>query len=334
MIGLLGYTREEFLGKELWEIGLLRDEKFSQEAFQELKEKGFIRYEDLPLKTKLGERRDVEVVANLYEEDQRPVIQCNIRDITERKNADESLRVSERRYRRLFEAAQDGILVLDPATRKITDVNPFMSEFLGYSREEFLGTELWEIGLLKDEQASREAFLELKEKGFIRYDDLPLKTKGGAQREVEFVSNRYAENGHDVIQCNIRDVTERRHSMEALRLAEDKFQVMFQNAVEGIYQSTPEGRYVTLNPAFATILGYASPEEMIRECPDIARQVYVDSGKRDEFSRLLEEVGVVVGFEHEAYRKDGSTVWVSLNARAVRDGSGKIVLYGNRSDKT
>src|SRR5438094_2160666 len=99
-----------------------------------------------------------------------------------------ALLTSEIRYRRLFEAARDGILILDPATRKITDSNPFMAELLGYSREELLGKELWEIGLLKDEEASREAFRELREKRFIRYEDLPLQTKTGRRREVEFVS--------------------------------------------------------------------------------------------------------------------------------------------------
>src|SRR3954470_6614329 len=85
-----------------------------------------------------------------------------------------AIRTSEIRYRRLFEAARDGILILDPTTRKITDANPFMSELLGYTRGELLGKELWQIGLLKDEKASRTAFRELQEKHFIRYEDLPL----------------------------------------------------------------------------------------------------------------------------------------------------------------
>src|SRR5437588_6276426 len=91
----------------------------------------------------------------------------------------DSLRISEIRYRRLFEAARDGILLLDPDTRKITDANPFMSELLGYPPEELIGKELWEIGLLEDEAASREAFRELQGRHFIRYEDLPLQNKAG-----------------------------------------------------------------------------------------------------------------------------------------------------------
>jgi len=128
-------------------------------------------------------------------------------------------RTSEIRYRRLFEAARDGILVLDPETRKIVDANPFMSELLDYPHDELLGKELWEIGLLKDETESRAAFRELREKHFIRYEDLPLQTKAGARREVEFVSNLYKEDGREVIQCNIRDITERKRVADALQEA-------------------------------------------------------------------------------------------------------------------
>jgi PAS domain S-box-containing protein len=112
-----------------------------------------------------------------------------VEDVTERRQAQAGIRTSEIRYRRLFEAAQDGILILDPHTSQITDANPFMSKILGYSHKELLGKELWEIGLLKDEKASRAAFRELKKNHFIRYEDLPLQNKAGEQHEVEFVSN-------------------------------------------------------------------------------------------------------------------------------------------------
>ena len=136
---------------------------------------------------------------------------------TKRTSAQERLRASELRYRRLFEAARDGILLLDAASRRITDTNPYMVELLGFSRDELIGKELWEIGLLTDAQASQDAFRELERKGYIRYEHLPLRTTEGKTREVEFVSNVYREDGHQVIQCNVRDITDRKHAEELVR---------------------------------------------------------------------------------------------------------------------
>ena len=145
-----------------------------------------------------------------------------IDDITDRVEARAVMRASEIRYRRLFEAARDGILIVDPDTRKITEANPFMTELLGYRHDELLGKELWEIGLLKDEAASREAFFELQQNHFIRYENLPLQAKTGKHHEVEFVSNLYEEDGRYVIQCNIRDITERKQAEEVLLNATDQ----------------------------------------------------------------------------------------------------------------
>ena len=339
MIELLGYSRDDFLGKELWEIGLFKDKDESQTAFRELQATGYIRYEDMPLQTKAGKQWNVEFISNVYRENGHHVVQCNIRDITARKLAEEALarankrvanilesitdaffavdhewrftylnrqaepllrrpreqvlgksiweefpeavdsvfsdgsvfheqyrraaaeqvtvnfeeffppldtwldvhiypgpdglsvyfhdigvrkraerelKASEIRYRRLFEAAHDGILILNAETGRITNVNPFLCDLLDYPKAELIGKELWEIGLFKDKEESRAAFSELQKTGHIRYEDIPLETKGGVRREVEFISNVYRENGNQVIQCNIRDITERKR-LEAER---------------------------------------------------------------------------------------------------------------------
>jgi diguanylate cyclase (GGDEF)-like protein/PAS domain S-box-containing protein len=133
------------------------------------------------------------------------------------KRAERGLQASEVRYRRLFEAAQDGILILDAATGEIDDANPFLINMLGYTREEILGKKLWELGAFKDAEACKAAFEELQRTGYVRCEDLPLTTKDGRDVTVEVVSNVYVVNHHKVIQCNFRDITERKRLEEKLQ---------------------------------------------------------------------------------------------------------------------
>ena len=138
-------------------------------------------------------------------------------DISDLKKAEVAMQRSETRYRRLFEAAKDGVLILNAATGQIIDVNPFLTELLGYSHKEFVEKHLWEIGEFKDIAASQEAFGGLQSKGYIRYEDLPLQTHDGRHIDVEFVSNRYSSGNIEVIQCNIRDITGRKQIDDTLK---------------------------------------------------------------------------------------------------------------------
>ncbi len=131
-----------------------------------------------------------------------------------------SLKDSELRYRRLFEAAQDGILIMDAETGAITDVNPFLVNLLGYTREEFLEKRFWEAGAFKDIEASRDTFKALQENEYIRYDDLSLQSKDGKLIQVEFVSNVYPVDNEKAIQCNVRDISERKRAEDALLKSE------------------------------------------------------------------------------------------------------------------
>ena len=137
----------------------------------------------------------------------------------EHEQIEHKLTDSELRYRRLFETAQDGILILNADTGQISDVNPFLVDMLGYSKNEFLGRRLWEIGAFVDVRKSREAYKELQKNRYIRYEDLPLETKSGQKMEVEFVSNVYFVNTERVIQCNIRDISERKRLERNLAFA-------------------------------------------------------------------------------------------------------------------
>ena len=136
---------------------------------------------------------------------------------TTRDRSQISLEDSEVRYRRLFETAKDGILILDGDTGRIIDANPFLQDMLGYPESELIGKALWEIGPVKEIPASQEAMRELQRNEYIRYEDIPLETKAGERKHVEFISNVYLVNGWRVIQCNIRDITQRKNAETQLQ---------------------------------------------------------------------------------------------------------------------
>ena len=138
------------------------------------------------------------------------IILLAIEDITDRKKENELLQASEIQYRRLFEAAQDGILMLDAETGDVLDVNPFLINILGYSKKHIQSKRIWEMGFLHDTIGNKDKFLELQQKKYVRYENLPLETADGRRLDVEFVSNVYMAGRRKVIQCNIRDITKRR----------------------------------------------------------------------------------------------------------------------------
>jgi PAS domain S-box-containing protein len=245
-----------------------------------------------------------------------------VQEETQSKHSEEALRASELRYRRLFETAQDGILILDAKTGQITDVNPFLVNMLGYSYDEFIGTPLWEIGPFKDTKECKLAFLELQQKEYIRYESLPLETRDGRSIAVEFVSNVYGLNGGTrVIQCNIRDITKRKRAEDALHRKEEETRRFFEANPAGSYIASPDGRLITCNSAFARMLGFASVEEAMKV--DLF-SLYPDRASRDVFLRLLREKGRLEYNEAELRRKDGSLVHAVEDAAVTFDERGEL----------
>ena len=161
-------------------------------------------------------------------------------EATKRKKAEEALKVSETRYRRLFETAQDGILLLDADTGQILDINPFLLDMLGYSHKDFLGKKLWEIGPFSDIAASRLRFSELQTKGYVRYEHLPLETKDGRLIDVEFVSNVYLVDHEKIIQCNVRDITLRKQAEEGLQKAYDEMDLRVKDRTEDLVEANQQ----------------------------------------------------------------------------------------------
>ncbi len=183
--------------------------------------------------------------------------------------ADRALRASEIRYRRLFEAARDGILILDAGSGEITAVNPFLADLLGYSRNDILGKKLWELGPFQDIKKGKIAFKELQSQEYIRYDDLPLETSDGRSIDVEFVSNMYLSDHQQVIQCNIRDITERKRVEQTLRAGDQRYLALFEYAPDGILIADCQSFYIDANPSMCRMLGYSRDELIGLHASDI-----------------------------------------------------------------
>jgi PAS domain S-box-containing protein/putative nucleotidyltransferase with HDIG domain len=182
--------------------------------------------------------------------------------VSDREYMEQSLRNSELRYRCLFESAQDGILILDAETGSISDVNPYLINMLGYSREEFVEKKLWEVGAFKDIEASKKTFQALQKDKLIRYENLPLKTKDGRLLHVEFVSTMYLVGNEKVIQCNIRDVSDRKRAEAALLTNEEDHWSLIRNLPIGVVVHAPDTRVLLCNPEASQLLGM-SPEQIL-----------------------------------------------------------------------
>ena len=242
-------------------------------------------------------------------------------DITDRKRAEAATRSSELRYRRLFESAKDGILILDAATAEVVDVNPFLCALLGLPCEEILGRKIWELGPFRDVPASKVNFRELQQRQYIRYENLPLETADGREIAVEFVSNVYDVLSDKVIQCNIRDITERRKSdEEKARLIQ-----AVEQTEESIMMTDLEGTIVYVNPAFERISGWTR-EEALGQKPSILK-----SGQQDDaiYRRLWETLarGEVWTGRLVNRKKDGTLFEEEATMSPVRDPSGEILNY-------
>ena len=254
-----------------------------------------------------------------------------VQDITERRRHEEALRANEERTRLILDTAYDPFIAMDEEGR-ITEWNAQAEKVFGWSRAEALGRMLSETIIPSQYRTAHEhgliRFLATGDGPILNKTiELTALKKNGAEFPVEVIIWPIRVNGKFTFSSFVRDITARKKAEEALRRAEAKYRNIFENAVEGIFQTSPEGRHLIVNPALARMYGYDSPEDLMGSVMDIERQLYVDPPRRREFVRQVQERGEVTGFESKVYRKDGTIMWISEHARAVRGPGGKVAYY-------
>ena len=245
-------------------------------------------------------------------------------DITERKIAEEALR---RANETSIYASPVPIVAADTNSH-VTMWNLAAAKVFGWTESEVIGKpnpiipgdEVEEALLLHKRLLAGETLTGM---------EVRRQRRDGTLLDISLSASPLWDESHNVrgIIGFLTDITERKRAEEALRRTEEKFRGIFENAVEGIFQTTPEGKYVAANPALARMLGFDSPEELINTRDDIANQEYVNPELREQFKKLMEEHGVVHNFEYQAYRKDGKTVWVRENAHVVRNCAGQVLYF-------
>ncbi|MFA5100524.1 MAG: PAS domain S-box protein [Candidatus Omnitrophota bacterium] len=212
---VLGWTKAEITSKPWLEFVHPDDAGRTKEAGDKLRQGQIIYAFKNRYKAQDGTYRWLSWNAFPYLE--QKIIFVVGRDVTDEEKVTEALRFSESRYRMLFSAAKDGILIIDGDSGKIMDINPYLADLLQGPVEDFLNKKVWELGFLEDKLASQESFRKLQSQGYVHYENMPLRKKNGEKLDVEFVSNVYTVNGRKTIQCNIRDISERIKAQEQIR---------------------------------------------------------------------------------------------------------------------
>jgi len=253
----------------------------------------------------------------------------------ERKQSEEALKQGEERYRRLFSANPLPMWIYDLGTLSFLEVNDAAVAHYGYERSEFLSMTIADIRLPDDRPALLENVAHVADHTVDKAGVWAHRKKGGSMIEVEITSHILDYKGRRAELVVAIDITERKQAAKAMRETEEKYRSIFENAVEGIYQTTPEGEFLAINPAAARILGFPSPDQIMEEPRATRRYGYVDPKRLREFKCLVDEHDVVNGFESEVYRPDGSRIWVTENVQTVRSASGEVLYYeGTLQDVT
>jgi PAS domain S-box-containing protein len=242
-------------------------------------------------------------------------------EVVDRHQAEQALQRAKEQLQAVLEAVPGNVSWISDDLRYL-GVNTHLAGTFGLPAEAFVGQDVGFLHASEEFKAFAREFFASPAKDASR--EVPTLVNG--ELRYYLVAMQKYNRGKAAFAVGI-DVSDRHRALDAARAAEAKYRGIFENAVEGIFQTTPDGQYLSANPALARIYGYDSPEELIANLTSIQQQLYVNPNRRLEFIQMLQENDAVLGFESQVYRKDGSLIWISENARAVRDGAGNLLYY-------
>jgi PAS domain S-box-containing protein len=243
--------------------------------------------------------------------------------VIKRKFVEEKFHAASLYARNLIEASLDPLATISP-DGIITDVNRATEEVTGVPREKLIGSDF--SNYFTEPDKAREGYRQVFDKGTVKDYTLAIRHISGDVTDVLYNATVYRNEAGEVegVFAAARDITESKRMEEAIRISESKYRSIFENAAEGIFQTTIDGRILAANPACVRILGYDSAEELIAGVTDV-RKLYAEPGRRLHLVRLIRAEGAVSDFEAMVNRKDGTKIWISINAHALQDPGGKVV---------
>lgn len=331
---IFGWKETEIVGKSLTDTII-------PEQFREQHKNGLKRYQEnnsgpilnkiieLNALNKKGAEFPIELTISPIKQNNSEFFCAFIRDISEKKKAEEALRASEANYRRLIEGNPQPMWIYDIDSLRILEVNEAAISKYGYTRSEFLKMTIKDLRpeeeILKVTEFLKT--LQLDNKGLTQSGPWKHRLKNGELIDVEITSHAINWQGHKARFTLAWDVTKRLQMETSLRKAEEQYRSIFENAIEGIYQSTPEGKFIAVNPALAKMFGYSSTEDMIRSVTDIGAQLYADPADRLHMKTLLEKNGAAYGLEFKGLKTNNEVIWVRNHIRAVYNENGMIKFF-------
>jgi PAS domain S-box-containing protein len=317
---MTGWNGNNAIGRTSYEINFWNDTADRDFMLNELRSGRDIMHREFQFRQSDGSVRFGIYSARSIKIDGEACLIFILRDVSERKKAEESLLKSEKKFSSIFHLNPNPMVITEIATGKMVDVNQAFIRWSGYFREEVIGVSVLDIDIWANQDDREKTIVSLKESGEVNGKEVILRCKNGNLRNV-LLSCRFIEIEQErYLLTLIHDITERKQ-------VEEKYRSIFENAQEGIFRSTPERRFVMANQSMARILGYDSPEDLIAGITDIPRQLYVDSDDRTKIVGMMKRQGLARSNEVRFYRKDGSIIWVSMTIMPTRDEKGQVMHY-------